>query len=404
MNLEQMREKLRDMKAEMSKLSARAAQTSVDPNATEKELDEAHKAANLARKRYSMLQEEIADMEKEQQAPGATRKHAETAQEKGLKALLKSNEYLNSFFFALRTGAKPGGAYSEQLKPVYDALTIAGGTPAGSDGGFLVPEDFDMAIRERMRDYEDLATLLTEEPVTSNVGWRNHDEAPTKGFTKLTGEMKPVPKDDQPVFGRVDFKLDTYGLIVPVSNELMQDEAGVLMPYLAKWFAKKLVITRNKLFLELLSGLSASALTEGKLNKGVISLLNKGLDPAISRNAVIVTNQDGFDALEQEEDANKRPLLVPDVTDGSQYRIRNRKVKMVSNALLPNAEGSAPLYVGDFKEFGTLFNRMPMEVKATDIGGDAWASNGWEVRGIVRMGARVFDNEAAVARTIAAGT
>ena len=92
------------------------------------------------------------------------------------------------------------------------------------------------------------------------------------------------------------------------------------------------------------------------------------------------------------------------MADATQYRFSGRRVKVLDNAMLPDADGASPLYVGNFKQFGTLFRRMPLELRGTDIGGQAWSNNGYEMRGIVRLGASKFDAKAAVARTVSAGT
>ena len=88
----------------------------------------------------------------------------------------------------------------EKHKVLYDALTIAGGSPAGEDCGFLVPEDIDNTIRELRRDFSPLADLFNVEAVSSNSGWRVVDTAPTTGMTALTSEIPEdgIAQDDQP--------------------------------------------------------------------------------------------------------------------------------------------------------------------------------------------------------------
>ena len=54
--------------------------------------------------------------------------------------------------------------------------------------------------------------------------------------------------------------------------------------------------------------------------KDLKSLLNKGLNTAISRNAMILTNGNGYDFFDQQEDKNGRPMLVPNPQDPDVYR------------------------------------------------------------------------------------
>lgn len=395
MNLEMMRETLRDRKAVLDNCRERVLNLSADADeATIARLEKEMQNADAAFKRTKAICDE---MEKEQSRP-ANMKPVETREEKSLKAMLASNEYARSFCAALRMGAKADGstAYNEVLKPVYDALTIAGGDPLGSDGGFLVPEDIDHTIREVMADNDPLAKYFTEENVSTISGWRVTDAAPTAGFTKLDGELTNIPSDDQPKFEQLPFKLDTYGLFLPLSRELLQDEVANLMAYLGRWYGKKNVITENKLLISMLAKIGTFA---PKAGMGAVdslkSLLNKGIKQVHSRRAVIITNENGLDILDQEKDGNDRPLLQPMVTDETRFTVKGREVVVVDSAFLPDLSGGVPFYVGDMKQVGTLYRRTRLEMDSTSVGGEAWRKNGVEVRGIVRLGTGTFDLTAA---------
>ena len=329
-------------------------------------------------------------------------RRAEDAPEnKTLKDMLKSNEYARSFRAALKLGAKADRStpYHDILKPVYDALTIAGGDPEGSNGGFLVPEDVDLQIRKLMREMQPLSDLITVENVNTNSGSRVVDVAPTKGFTKMDGELTPVPEDDQPIFAQKTFTLDKYGLILPISTELVDDEASNLFGYLAGWFAEKMMITDNQLVLSELKKLSATAAANGVFG-GIKSALNKGLTPIHSRNAVILTNQTGLDLLDQELDGNDRPLLQTDVREATGFRVLGRRLVVVEDAVLQNVSGGAPLYAGNMKQLATLYRRYPLRIASTTVGGNAWKNDGYEMRGIVRMGISTWDQTSTKALTL----
>lgn len=332
-------------------------------------------------------------------------------QERSLHDMLKSNEYARAFTYALRGGVqRRRGAYDERCKVLFDALTIGGGDPVGEDGGFLVPEDIDRTIRERRRELSPLSEIFNVETTSTNSGWRVVDKAPTTGMTALTSEIPTggIAQDDQPEFAKVPYSLTTYGLIVPVSNELMSDEVANLFTYLGNWFAKKQIITENLLLKAKLEALTASNITAADDPIGKVkSLLNKSLDPAISVLATILTNQDGYDYLDQLKDSDGRPMLQPDPTNATAMIFKGRRVKMVANSLLPSRTVTTtgatkgdyyPLYVGDFQQYATLFMRQNLEIVSTDIGGNAFRSNSVEVRGIARMGVSTFDTDAALHR------
>lgn len=312
-----------------------------------------------------------------------------------------SREYARAFCSAIRAQAQGNTqAFSSALEVITNAMTESGGAPVGSDGGFLVPEDVDTQIRELRRALNPLSALFTVEPVTAPKGYRVLDEHPTAGFTKIA-EMEDIPADDQPKFTRISYAVEDYGLYVPVSNDLLNDNDAGLMAYLSRWFAKKGVLTENNLLKGLLSTLVAADLAAGKEIGGIKQVLNVGLDPDISVSASIITNQDAFNVLDQLTDDKQRPLLQPDPVSVTQMRLFGRPVKVVSNAVLPTAEGKAPIYIGDFKQFGVLFTRQPLEVDSTSVGGNAWRSNSTEVRGIMRLDAKEYDKNAAKAVTVA---
>lgn len=327
------------------------------------------------------------------------------AQERTKKEIRSSNEYARAFAYALRQGVTPnnGYAHAEQVKPLYDALTIGGGSPTGADGGFLVPEDIDHTIKEQMRTLNPLRQFFGVEPVNTNSGWRVTDTAPTTGFSQVN-ETATVPSNDQPVFGKVSFTLVKYALILPISNELLNDEVANLFGYLARWGGKKETITENTLLLAALSSLSSAAvdIEAGKELRGLKHILNVALDPAVSLNAVVITNQDGFDLLDGLEDLQGRPLMVWDPTASAYRTLGGRQVKMVSNATLPSVatgEGNdavtkAPFYLGDGQEYATLFERAAMEMLSTNIGGTAFTNDTTNIRFIKRMAVSKFDQDA----------
>lgn len=330
---------------------------------------------------------------------------ATPAEPKSRKEMRASNEYARAFCYAIRNGISPRkGRADERCKILYDAMTEGGGDPAGEDGGFLVPVDIDNTIHELRRELNPLAELFSTETVTAPTGWRVIDTAPSSAMPSIDEMGTVANNSDQPLFGKVTYALAKYGLRIPISNELMNDEAANLMAYLGRWFAKKLILTENSLLITAL-GTPSTALTTSSIeaDAAIKTILNKTLDPAISRSAVILTNQTGFDALDQLVDLNGRGLLQPDPTNATMMKMFGRRVVAVSDAQLPNLSTNsyAPFYIGDMREFATLFSKDGFEVASTDIGGDAWAKDSTEVRGIARLCVSKFDTAAVVARKLA---
>ena len=335
---------------------------------------------------------------------------AQPQESRSRREMRASNEYARAFAYAMKNGInRRNGLGNEKVRVLFDALTEGGGDPAGEDGGFLVPVDIDNQIKELKRALNPLSDLFNVETVSAPTGWRVMDTAPTTGMSSVN-EMATIQTNDQPLFVKVTYSLTKYGLIVPVSNELLSDEVANLMAYLSRWFARKAVITENGLLLTALKTLTASALTPSASGAdaldGVKAVLNKVLDPAISVGATILTNQNGFDALDQLKDEMGRGLLQPNPLNPTEYRIYGRPVRVLSNAQMPDIAGensdpdTTDFFIGDFREFATLFQRDAFEVASTDIGGNAWRTDSTEIRGITRLDVAKFDTAAVVRRNI----
>lgn len=328
----------------------------------------------------------------------------EKAKGKAVDDIRRSNEYAAAFTKALRGGVKVRQAWGvEDFAPLTKALTETGGTPEGSDGGFLVPAEFDDMIHEYEKEYLDLSRFFTVEPVRALSGWRAIEQGKRKPLPKIL-EMGTIGRDDQPKFDKVTYTVEKYGDRLPVSRELLEDNTAGLLQYLAGWFGPKYIQTKNTLLLELLSKLEAEVpLPAGGEAKTLRRAMIQKLNTAHSMGAVLLTNQDGYAEMDGWEDKNGRSLLVPNPADPSVYRLNGRQVAYGDNDLIPGPEGKTPIYVGKFQALGTLFVRKGLEMAATDIGGDAWATDSYELRGLCRMTAVTMDEKAAFKATMGTG-
>lgn len=329
-------------------------------------------------------------------------KKAEEAKGRAIDNIRGTNEYAAAFCKALRNGVKVKQAWGlEEYAPLTKALTESGGTPEGADGGYLVPEEFDRIIHEYEKELLDLSQFFTVETVRSLSGWRAFEKGARKPLPKVL-EMGTIGKEDQPEFEKLTYTVSKYGDRLAVSSELLDDNVFGLLRYLAGWFAPKYVLTKNALLLELLTGLTREvSLTAGSEARELRQALIRDLNTAHSGRAVLLTNQTGFAEMDGWADGNGRSLLVPNPADPQVYRMSGRRVVYADNDLIPDEGGKTPIYAGNFKALGTLFIRKGIEVAATDVGGDAWATDSYEIRGLCRMGVMGVDKNAAFKATIA---
>lgn len=324
-----------------------------------------------------------------------------------MDSIRSTEKYASAWMEALKKGLNIENGFGlKSLDPLFDAeraskaLSIGGGDTPGEEGGFLVPMDFDRKIIELQKQYIDLSILVNVQRVNANSGWRAVDTTGTRKPLTKVSELSEFKEGQQPKFKRVIYNCSKYGDKVSVSGELMADYEGIIS-YLAEWFAPKYVLTKNKLILDLLHALPFSALagdTDAAQIRAMKSLLNKGLNTAHAKSAVILTNSNGYDIMDGWADANGRPLLVPDPKGGDFDRFKNRPVHYADPdeiaAVSVENVSYDPIYVGNLKAFCTLFLRKGFRLDSTNIGGRAWDTYSTEVRASCRMDAQTVDDSA----------
>ena len=337
--------------------------------------------------------------------PAGSGDQEDAAKSKQLAEIRSSNEYVRAFCKALRVGAR-ADTYVEALAPLYKALTISGGSPAGADGGFLVPVDFSTRVQTLSKDYVDLSAYAHMERVSSMQGWRVIETTASRAPLPIVAEGTTLGQNAQPSFRRVDYSCKRYGDRISISGELMQDADG-LMAYLAEWYTPRYIATKNAAILALLNSLEFKAIAgadDAAKVKAVKSVLNKGLNTAHSRRAILLTNANGYDDMDNWVDGDGHAFLKPDLS-GDFDRFKGRPVVFGDVDVIPDIQVEstdyAPLYIGNLAAFASLFEHNAMTMDATNVGGKAWETGGWEVRAICSLDCQKVDPAAMVKRGIA---
>lgn len=276
------------------------------------------------------------------------------------------------------------------------AVMNEGGTnPAIPDGdaGIVVPQDIQTQINTLMRDWNDLSQYVTVENVSALSGSRVLEtDANMTPFADMD-EYGTISETDNPKFTKISYQVKKRAGYLPLTNELLADNDANLIGYVTNWIARKAAHTRNTHILALLNTLTPKALAD---LKAINTVLNVDLDPAISRSAILLTNQDGFNWLDNQVDGNGRPILMDDFTQPGRKLFKGRPIAVVSNRNLPSSGTNAPLFIGNLKQFMVLFNRRFFELASTREGGDAWRRDTTELRTIMRDDYVKWDDKAAV--------
>ena len=228
-NITEMRENLRNAQNDLDAQRAWNRTLVDNPAATAQEIEAAMAETQRMSARVRLMQDDL-NAEERAQAGHVTENTAGTvsAFTDRRSEILRSNEYARAFAYAISNGiTRKKGVGDEHVRILYDALTEGGGTPTGSDGGFLVPEDVQNQIIEQVRTLNPLSQFFGEENVTAPTGWRVTDTAPTQGLLP-TNEMGQIQTGEQPHFAKVPYSVSKYALYLPVSNELMTDNVANL--------------------------------------------------------------------------------------------------------------------------------------------------------------------------------
>ncbi|WP_067924863.1 phage major capsid protein [Alicyclobacillus shizuokensis] len=297
-------------------------------------------------------------------------------------------EYRNAYLKWMR-----GKPMSAEERSVLESRAMSEGSQ--QDGGYIVPQDIQTQINQFKRQLVSLETFVRTETVTTNSGSRVLEKlADITPFSQLT-EAQNIGDMGNPQFQTLTYSIKDYGGILPITNQLLADTDQNLMAYVANWIAKKSTTTRNTQIINLLKTFTAKTLASADDIKKV---LNVDLDPDLAAGAVIITNQDAYNWLDEQKDSTGRYLIQPDPTQPSRKMLFGVPITVVANRLLPSDTTSgvvAPVFIGNLQEAIVLFDRQQLSIASTNVGAGAFETNQTKVRAIERFDIKPFDTGAA---------
>lgn len=239
-----------------------------------------------------------------------------------------------------------------------NALLIPSSDPGTNGEGYILPEDVSTRIREKMRDYSSIRSIIGYLPTTSLKG-----SFPVESFDTLNGlvdfsDGTEGGEVEDVKFSNVAYALKEKAAFIGLSNTLMTVTDNNLIGYMAGIFSKKAVVTENKMAIEAMKNTkSAKALTKlDDLEKSI----NTDIDPKAMVGSVILTNQDGFQWMVEQKDANGRGLLEPNPTNATRKMYNGLPIYVMSNGLMPTSSSKIPFFYGNLKEGITLVDLQGM--------------------------------------------
>lgn len=257
-----------------------------------------------------------------------------------------SDEYRSNFWNVMRSKAP--------MPSVLNALQVG----TDSEGGYLVPDEFEHTLVEALED-ENIFRQMAKIIQTSS-GDRKIPVVATKGTASWIDEEGAFTESDD-AFGQVSIGAYKLGTLIKVSEELLNDSVFDLESYISTEFARRIGAKEEEAFftgdgtgkpLGILAanggaevGTTAAAATTVTADE-LIDLFYS-LKAPYRKNAIWVLNDSTVKAIRKLKDQNGQYLWQPSLVAGTPDTILGRPVK--TSAYMPTqAGGNKSIAFGDF--------------------------------------------------------
>lgn len=244
---------------------------------------------------------------------------------------------------------------------------LISGDNAASGENYLIPEDVRVEINELRKTYISAKSIVNVETTDSLSGSVNYEAGEVVGLTDFE-DGAAIAEGDDPEFVRKSFKIKHKGKLIPISRILLGAERAGLLGYINRWFLKSAIISENAaIFGALKSGYNGGTPKALAGWKALKKSINVDLDPSVKLTGLIVTNQSGFAALDEEEDKQGRPILQPNPANPTEKLFQGLPVKVFPDAQLPNIDATHfPVFYGDTKAGATFVEHNALEFATSE--------------------------------------
>lgn len=281
---------------------------------------------------------------------------------------------------------------------VMNALQIG----TDSEGGYIVPQEFEARLVEAMADINEFRNICTS--ITTD-GDRHIPVEASQGQAQWTAEEGAYGESD-PSFGRVTLGAHKLATIVKVSEELLQDSIFDLETYMVGLFARRFGEAEEAAIVNG-DGTSkptgiAGAATAGVTAAGAAAITSDELIDLYHKlkrpyraNAVWVMNDSTVKLVRQLKDSQGQYLWSPGLQAGQPDMLLGRQ--LVTSAGMPEATtGLRSVLFGDMS-YVTIADRSGTSIQRLN---ELYAANGQVgFKGHRRMDSKLTLAEAVVALT-----
>lgn len=258
----------------------------------------------------------------------------------------------------------------KSLTEAEDALLMpTTSNPDGENGeAYILPQDISTKIETLKRQYRSMREVCGRRTTTAMSG-----SYPVENLDSVTGlvdftDGTDMQESDDAAFSKVTFSLHEYGKLMRLSNTLLALSDNDLISYIVELYAKAACVTENTKAIEVITKNKTVKTLDDWISLNVS--INTDLDPAALHGTVIVTNQDGFNYLDNALDQTGKPLMQPDITQPTRKLFKGYPIYVFGNRMLPSTKptaskaGYAPIYYGDL-DTGVKFVDLNLKSFAT---------------------------------------
>lgn len=244
---------------------------------------------------------------------------------------------------------------------------LISGADATHGENYLVPDDVKAEINELRKTYISAKSLVTVETTDALAGSVNYESGMPAGLVSFT-DGEAITEETAPAFVKKSFAIQWHGKLIPISRILLGAEKAGLMSYINRFFLRNAIISENgSIFYVLKSGYNGGTPKALSGWKALKKSMNVDLDPSCWHDGVIVTNQSGFAALDEEEDADGRPVLQPNPANPTQKLFQGKTIHVFPDSQLPNIDATHfPVFYGSLKAGATFVEHQALEFAASE--------------------------------------
>lgn len=242
------------------------------------------------------------------------------------------------------------------------------------DGGYLVPDEFEKQLIQKLHEANILRSISNV--IQTNSGEHKIPVVATEG-TASWMEEEAAYTESNTQFSQVSLGAHKLGTLIKVSEELLNDSAFDLMGYLSEEFGRRLGDAEEKAFLTgtgsgqptgMLNDttgatLGSTAKSSTDINFDDLIDLFYSLRAPYRKNTVFIMNDDTVKAVRKLKDKNDQYIWQPSVQAGQPDRILNCPV-LTSQYMPTLAASNKPVLFGDFNYYwiadrqGRTFKRL----------------------------------------------